>query len=98
VALVLGVVDGGEDAVRRVRAVLVGRVHRRVAGVEVDGVDVEPVVEAARVAVAGARSADERDVPAVGGKLRGQGARHVRRAATGKEHQSGEDAHTSVLP
>ena len=92
------VVDRREDLVVGAGPVLEGRVHRRVAGVEVDRPDVEAVVEAARVAVAGAaRARHERDVPAVGGQLAGQRAGDVRRAATREEHQAGEDAHSSVI-
>ena len=71
VPLVLVVVHGGEHAVGGVGPVLVGRVHRRVAGGEVDGVDVEARVEALGVAHAAAaeRPGDDRDVPAVGGQL-----------------------------
>ena len=54
VALVGGVVDGREDAVRRVGPVLVGRVHRRVAGgSKSTRAHVEARVEARGVAVAG---------------------------------------------
>ena len=75
-ALVLLVVERGEDAVRRARAVLVGGVHRRVGAHRVrraerrghvDRPHVEPGVELARVArLAGARerSRQHRHVPA----------------------------------
>ncbi len=100
VPLVLVVVHGGEHAVGGVGPVLVGGVHRRVAGGEVDGVDVEARVEALGVAHAAAaeRAGDDRDVPAVGGQLLGEGAGHVGRAAAGEEHEGVEDAHPSVVP
>ena len=100
VALVLVVVDSGEDAVRRVRAVLEGRMHRRVARGEVDRPDVEAGVEAARVAeaVAAERAGDDRDVPALGGQGVGERARHVGGAAAGEEHQGIEDTHRSGVP
>ena len=100
VPLVLVVVHGGEHAVGSVGPVLVGRVHRCVAGGEVDRVDVEARVEALGVAHAAAaeRAGDHRDVPAVGGQLLGEGAGHVGGAAAGEEHEGVEEAHPSVVP
>ena len=93
VGLVRVVVEGGEDAVRCVGAVLVGRVHGRVAAVEAHGVDVAALVEALGVAAAGERAGDDRHVAAVRGQLAGERPRHVRRSAAGKEHQGAEHAH-----
>ena len=53
VGLVGLVVDGGEDRVRGVRAILVGGVHRRVAAIEAHRVDVAARVEVLGVAEAG---------------------------------------------
>ena len=95
------VVDRGEDAVGRVRAVLVGRVHRHVAvRLEARRMDVEAGVEALGVAVARAASPlTIVGLPAVGGQLARQGARDDRRTAPREEHQGGEHArHAPVLP
>jgi hypothetical protein len=95
VRLVGGVVDRREDPIGRARAVLEGRMHRRVAGGEVDRVHVEAAVEALGVphAAAAQRAAEHRHVPAVGGQLLGQRAGDVRRAAAGEEHEAAERAH-----
>jgi hypothetical protein len=85
------VVDGREDAIGGPGPVLIGRMQRRVARVEVDRADVEALKEGARVAVAAGSgplgAGHERHVPAVGGELGGQRSCYVRRATTGKEHE-----------
>ena len=69
-----------------------------VAGVEVDGDDVEARVEAAGVAApAGQRAAHDRDVPAVRGQRVGQGAGDVRGAPAREEHEGTDHAHPTVI-
>jgi hypothetical protein len=97
VLLVGGVVHGGEDGVGRARAVLVGRMHRRVSAGEVDGAHVEARVEGSGVAEAGKRAREDRDVPAVRRQRPRQRARHVRRAAAREEHEAADDAHPVIL-
>ena len=92
------VVEGGEDAVGGVGAVLVGRVHGRVAAVEAHRVDVAALVEALGVAATAERPRDHGHVAAVRGQLAGERPGHVRRAAAREEHQGGEHAHPPVVP
>ena len=98
VGLVGVVVEGGEDAVGSVGAVLVGGVHRRLAAVEAHRVDVAALVEMLGVTETGERSRDHGHLAAVRGQLAGQRPRHVRRAAARKEHEGGEHAHPPVVP
>jgi len=92
------VVEGGEDAIGGVGAVLVGRVHGRIAAVEAHRVDVAALVEMVGVAETGERPRDDGHVTAVRGQLAGQCPRHVRRAAAGEEHEGGEHTHVPVVP
>jgi hypothetical protein len=98
VGLVGVVVEAGEDAIGGVRAVLVGRVHGRIAAVEAHRVDVAARVEARGVSAAAERPRDDGHVAAVRGQLAGQGPGHVRRAAAREEHEGGEHAHPPVVP
>ena len=103
-ALVLLARQRGEDAVRRSRPVLVGRVHRRIGAHRVVGLErarhvdrphVEPGVELARVAgLAGTRerAGQDRHVPARAAERGRQVARDVRGAAAREE---GERHHGS---
>ena len=92
VALVLLVAHAREHLVGGVRAVLVGGLHRRLAGVEVDGDGVQPRVEGVRVGAA-VRTAQDRDVPAARRQLASQRAGDVRGSAARKEHEGTEDTH-----
>ncbi len=105
-ALVLGVIQRGEDAVLRARPVLVGRVHRGIGGHRVGGAEsgrhvqrahVEPGVELARVArlpCTRQRSRQHGHVPPGAAERRGEVARDVRGASTREE---GEPHHRSPL-
>ena len=102
-ALVGGLVEAGEDRVRRALAVLVGRVEgriegqrvgRRERGRKVDGVDVEPAVEDARVAgPAGQRqrAGEDRRPPAGAGQRCGEVLGHMRRTPAREEQEPHED-------
>ena len=88
------IVDAREAAVRRARTILVGGVHRRVAGVEVDRSHVETRVELPRIAAPAAeRSGEQRDVPSAARQLTGEGSRDLRRSTTREEQQAGEHFH-----
>ena len=101
--LVGGLAEAGEDHVRGALAVLVGglegriggqRVRGRERGRKVDGVDVEPAVEDARVAgTAGQRqrAREDRRPPAGGGQRRGEVLGHMRRTPAWEEQEPHED-------
>ena len=93
-ALVLLVIDAGEAPVDGAGTVFVGRMHRCIAGLEVDGANVEPVEEGLGVAEIGSgRARHERDVPAARSQLERERALDVSRAAARKEHQTTDNAH-----
>ena len=101
-----GIVDGGKDAIRRIRTILVGGLERNgrsqwlrklKRGRVVERVDVESGEEAPRVgrlARRSERARGERQLPAGGRQGASERARDLRRAATGEEKERRDDATT----
>ena len=88
--------DHREAGVRRARAVLEGRVHRRVARGEVDRDDLRAGVEGTGVAVAaGQRAAHDRDVVPEHLQPPREGPDDLRRTTAGKEHHSADHPHAT---
>src|SRR5213078_2054168 len=97
------IVDGGKDAIGRVRAILVGGLEgngrsqwfrKLERGRVVERVDVDPGEEARRVgrlAWLSERARGERRLPACGRQCASEGAGDLRRAATGEEEESRDD-------
>jgi hypothetical protein len=101
--LVGGIVDGGKDAIRRVRAILVGGLEGNgggqwfrelVRGRVVERLDVDPGEEAGRVgwlARLSERASGKRRLPACCGQRASERAGDLRRAATGEEEERRDD-------
>src|SRR5512132_4093930 len=101
-----GIVDGGKDAIGRIRAILVGGLEgngrnqwlrKLERGRVVECVDVEPGEEAPRVgrlARRSERARGERQLPAGGRQGASERARDLRRAATREEKERRDDATT----
>jgi hypothetical protein len=99
-----GVVDGGKDAIERIRAILVGGrkgnpSSQRIRTLErwrvVERVDIEPGEEAGRVgrlAPPTERARGERQLPPDGRQRARERARDLRRAAAGEEEERRDDA------
>src|SRR5207248_712139 len=97
------IVDGGKDAIRRIRATLVGGLEGNGGGQwlrelergrVVERLDVDPGEEAGRVgrlARLSERARGERRLPACGRQCAGKRARHLRRAAAGEEEEGRDD-------
>jgi hypothetical protein len=98
-----GIVDGGKDAIGRIRAILVGGLEgngrsqwlrRLERGRVVERVDVDPGEEArgvGRLARLSERARGERRLPACGRQCACERARDLRRAATRKEEERRDD-------
>jgi hypothetical protein len=98
-----GIVDGGKDAIGRVRAILVGGLEgngrsqwlrKLERGRVVERVDVDPGEEARRVgrlARLSERARGERRLPACGRQGASERAGDLRRAATGEEEERRDD-------
>ena len=99
-----GIVDGGKDAIGRIRAILVGGLEgngrsqwlrKLERGRVVERVDVDPGEEARRVgrlARLSERARGERQLPAGGRQCASERARDLRRAAAGEEEERRDDA------
>jgi hypothetical protein len=98
-----GMVDGGKDAIGRVRAILVGGLEGNGGGQwlrelergrVVERLDVDPGEEAGRVgrlARLSERAGGERRLPACGRQCASERAGDLRRAATGEEEERRDD-------
>jgi hypothetical protein len=108
--LVGGIVDGGKDAIGRIRAILVGGLEgngrgqglrKLERGRVVERLDVDPGEEAPRVgrlARLSERARGEPQLPARGRQCASERAGDLRRAAAGEEEERRDDEPARVRP